>query len=83
MGTDRLAADVRNIDPLLFQHVDGMGAGLLAAARTESGRGSFDATGRHLSQQALGHRAAANVARANEKDVLHFVEGPLRTPAKA
>ena len=81
VGADRLAADVRDIDTLFSQHLDSVGAGRLAMARTEAGRGNFDPVAGHVTQKALGHRAAADISRADEKDVLHEPRRPIPGPS--
>ena len=83
MRADRLTADIRNIDALFAQHLDGMSAGRLAMARAEAGRGDFDLVAGHVPQEALGHRAAADISSADKKDVLHEPRRPIRAPAPA
>ena len=79
-----LAAEAGEVDPVLGQRFDGMGARRLA------GRG-MDPRGGHphvpafldqMAKETLGHRAAADVARADEEDVFHDAQGGRRWNSK-
>ena len=70
-GADRLAADAGNVDALVFQHLDGVRAGRLAATGAEPGGANLDAIPGHAAQKPFGHRAAADIASADEEDVFH------------
>ena len=79
-GGKWLAADIADIDAFLFADVNGVKARRLSAHGVHTGRCDFDvlAIAEKTPEQPFGHRAAANISRADEEDAFHDFE-----PARA
>src|SRR5271156_3468234 len=79
IGHQRLAADVADVDAQLRHDLDRVGAGRLAADRTDAGGRDLDvAPATHqIREETLCHRAATNIAGADKKNGSHSgrVEG--------
>ena len=74
LGSDRPAAQVGNVDAQFSDRLHGVRAGRLAFHSPKPSRKHpvIAASLRGQAKNALGHRAAADVSRADKKDVLHL-----------
>ena len=72
-GGERLAAETANVDAFLFANVNGMQARGLPANGMNPGGSDLDVLtiAEQTAEEALSHRAAANIARADKKDAFH------------
>jgi hypothetical protein len=80
-GGERLAAEPANVDAFLFANVDGVQARWLSANGMNPGGCDFDvfAIAEQTAEEALCHRAAADISRADEEDAFHdFEPAPCR-----
>ena len=66
LGREHAAALGGNLNAQLFERVNGMQAGRLAIHRADASGQDLIAAARRVAEEPLGHRAAANVAGANE-----------------
>ena len=73
IGREHAAALLGNIDAQLLEGAHGMGAGRLALHGAHAGGNSLEIRPalRGVAKKALGHRTAADIARANEKNGPH------------
>ena len=72
-GRDRLGTVRHGVDAVLAQHVQSVGGGALARRGRHSGRegGELGPTAREVAPHGLRHRAAADVAGADEEELFH------------
>jgi hypothetical protein len=72
-GGERLAAEAANVDAFLFANVNGVQARRLSANGMNPGGYDFDvfAIAEQTAEEALCHRAAADISRADEEDTFH------------